>query len=130
LDILLDAQAPRVPLVHGTLPLRDELRTDGHLLCHLHLVKQARILVLAYIAFLLFRQQRRWAWAPQELLEAVQEAFLNFLATEIPYRVPVLDLQALFFSICEGRLLQRAKHVRCVCKCLRQWRDTTRSGLT
>jgi GTPase Era involved in 16S rRNA processing len=31
---------------------------------------------------------------PQELFEAVQEAFLDFLSAEIPYRVTVLALRA------------------------------------
>ena len=55
-NILRHTQSPRIPLVDGTFPLRDELRTDGCLLRRVRLIKRPRIFaqVPTYIAFLVF----------------------------------------------------------------------------
>ena len=55
-NILRHTQSPRIPLVNGAFPLRDELRTDRRLLRRVCLIKRPRIFaqVPAYIAFLVF----------------------------------------------------------------------------
>ena len=86
--------APSVPLVDETFPMSDEFGTDVGFLRRVFLLEHSGVFSESFadLALLFFRQERAWARSPEELFESVQDEFLDFLALEIPNRVPVLEL--------------------------------------
>lgn len=93
-QLLLAMQPPSIPLVDETFPLSDELGTDVALFCSILLVELPTVLlkVSADVTLLFLGEERSWSWPPEELLESIKNMLLEFLTTEVPDSITVLDL--------------------------------------
>jgi hypothetical protein len=92
--LLLALHTPRVPLVHESLAVRGKLRGRRARLRLVLLVEAAAVLAqrLLDLPLLVLADQRARARPPDELLEAVEDVLLDLVASEVPDRVPVLEL--------------------------------------
>ena len=74
--------------------MSDELGTDVGFLRCIFLLEHSGVFFETFAdqKLLIFRQERAWARPPEELFESIQYVLLEFLAPEIPDRVPVLEL--------------------------------------
>lgn len=99
--LFLAARAPRVPLVDEPLAKRDELGADVALLRSVLLLERAAVFpeVAPDLALLLLRKQAARTGPPEELLEAVEDVLLDFLATEVPESIAILELQMSCLSV-------------------------------
>jgi len=93
-DLFFAQGTPSVPLVDETFPVSDEFGADVRFLRCVFLVEHSGVFskISADLTLLFFRQERTRARPPEELFESIQDVFLEFLALEIPDRVPVLEL--------------------------------------
>jgi len=86
--------APSVPLVDKTFPVSDEFGTDVGFFRRVFLLEHSGVFSESFadLALLFFRQECARARSPEELFKSIQNVFLEFLALEIPDRVPILEL--------------------------------------
>lgn len=93
--------SPGIPFVDKTLPSGDDFRTRLVLIGGVFLLECAAELLEVAPDFLLLilGQQTSWPRAPEELLESIQNMFLQLLSSEVPDSVPVLKLHQKKWSI-------------------------------
>lgn len=75
--------------------MSDELGTDITLFRGILLVELSAVFleVATDLTLLLLCEESGWPWSPEQLFEAIDDVFLDFLTTEVPDGIAIFDLR-------------------------------------